>query len=584
MSLDRLKDFLRDDADVAEGRRMGRYELRRTIARGGSSVVWEAHDPTLDRPVAIKVLRAGNVERLLQEAKAVARLRHPGIVAVYEVGPDYIVMDLVRGRTLAAALPDLDLDARLDVLQAVAATVAYAHGQGVTHRDLKPANIMIADDGRVLLTDFGLAKIADGEDLTMTGAVLGTPEYMAPEQVRGKGFGPTVDVWALGVLLYQAAAGRLPFSGTTSLETYDLIVRRDPRSLAGRLGAVALKALEKDVGRRYAGAAEFGDDLARARRGERVHASRLGRNLRRWAVPGVAALAVVAIATGLWTARRPAAIEGGRPGIEARLVRFATQENVHTRGLEQTPRSIEHLLGRATLRAERGDYVRDYGREPLADWAAAEADLGQVLALDPTSWRAFYLRGRVRAQRAAYKVRHGIDPLAECDGAEADLGRVLQEIPRARNWRGNVRFQRGLWRQRQGLDARGDFESAEADLTPPGDADALMRRGRVRAHLGRFEAAEEDFAASLRAVPASPWAWTWRGLARVMAGDLAGAESHFTQAIAVSPEHAEAWEERGRLRLRRGARADAKADLERAVALDPSLAAAASEALQRAGQ
>jgi len=289
--LDRVKAFFGEEDPPPT--RWGRYDIIREIARGGMAVIYEAIDPDAKRPVALKILKEGNLERLRREAQAAARLRHPNVVTLYEVGPDYIAMDLLRGRTLAAALPDLPREKRIEALETVARAVAHAHSQGVIHRDLKPQNIMIEPDGRVVLTDFGLARIEGGEDLTRTGAVFGTPHYMAPEQVQGAECGAAVDVWALGVLLHEILTDRRPFEGATALALYDRIVREDAPALPGDLGAIAAKALEKDPKKRYADAAAFADDLGRARRGEPVSVrpigavGRLARRVRRNPAPAV---------------------------------------------------------------------------------------------------------------------------------------------------------------------------------------------------------------------------------------------------------------------------------------------------------
>jgi predicted Ser/Thr protein kinase/tetratricopeptide (TPR) repeat protein len=274
--LDRVKGFFGETPEEAARPRIGKYEVLREIARGGMAIVYEAKDPTLDRKVALKVLKEGNHERLRREAQASAKLRHPNVVTVHEVGPDFIAMDLVQGRTLAEAAADMTPEQRLGVLETVARAVAHAHAQGVIHRDLKPQNILIEADGRVVLTDFGLARIEGGEDLTRTGSVFGTPHYMAPEQVQGGESSPATDVWALGVLLHEALRGTRPFEGPTSLALYDKIVREDPPVLPGDLGAIAAKALEKKASDRYPDAGAFAEDLAKARRGDPVSVRRIG--------------------------------------------------------------------------------------------------------------------------------------------------------------------------------------------------------------------------------------------------------------------------------------------------------------------
>ena len=261
----------------ATPRTLGKYEVVRRIAHGGTCDVFEARDPDLGRQVAIKVLRDGTPDRLRVEATAAARLHHPNIVAVHEIGPDYIVMDFIAGRTLGELRPGLAVNERVKILETVARAVDHAHSKGVVHRDLKPANILIEPGGRVVLTDFGIAKLLDGEDLTVTGSVMGTPHYMAPEQVQGRGFGPSVDVWALGVLLYEAVAARRPFEAESALDVYDQIVRREPVRLSGKIGAIAARALEKDPRRRYPSAEALAEDVGHYLRASRSASPCCGR-------------------------------------------------------------------------------------------------------------------------------------------------------------------------------------------------------------------------------------------------------------------------------------------------------------------
>jgi tetratricopeptide (TPR) repeat protein/predicted Ser/Thr protein kinase len=575
VNFDALKDFLsEDEAAPAAGEQLGRYRLVREIARGGTAVVFEAHDPELQRQVAIKILRAGNLERLRHEAAIAARLRHPNIVAVHEVGPNFIVMDYIAGRTLAEAMPELPLDEGLRTLETVARAVDYAHGQGVVHRDLKPANVILQADGQIALTDFGLAKVVGGDDLTLTGAVLGTPHYMAPEQVRGRGFGPSVDVWALGVMLYELVAHRRPFEGDTALAIYDRITRHDPAPLSGPLGAVAGKALAKDPTRRYQSALAFAEELARYRRGARVAAARVWPWLRRKLPALAVSAAVLAGAAGVWIALhargpRPATAGDGR--VEARIADWRAREAVYTAALEHEPgRVAAHLLARSIVRTERAEYATLRGRNAFSDYQAAEEDLTRVLAMEPASAVAHYRRGRLHVQRAIFAVKYGLDPASDLSAAESDL-RQAPSLTEARSWLGNLFYFRGVWHTQRHEDARPDFEAAEASLAAEVDQYSLMRRGATRAYLGRFADSERDFTESVRLEPGNVWAWTLWGQARALARDWAGAEAQLTRAIATDPEYSDAWEERGHVRFARGAYRDAAGDYARAIALNPAL-------------
>ena len=202
-------------------RRLGDYELLEEVARGGMGVVFRARQVSLDRIVAVKVLRdawlatPAQIKRFRAEAANAAKLKHPNIVAVHEVGEQggqhYFAMDLVEGKNLAELTREGPLPPRraAETVKKVAEAVQHAHQEGVLHRDIKPSNVLLDAQGEPQVTDFGLARPMDDESsLTLTGQVLGTPGYMAPEQVRGERVGPAADVYALGAILFEILAGK----------------------------------------------------------------------------------------------------------------------------------------------------------------------------------------------------------------------------------------------------------------------------------------------------------------------------------------------------------------------------------------
>jgi WD40 repeat protein len=282
----------------------GDYELLGKIAHGGMGIVYRARQLSLDRLVALKVLRDGaeatpeDAQRFQNEARLVATLDHPNIIPIYEVGAvrgrRFFSMKLVEAPSLAERIHDGSLDGRAAarLMATVARAIQHAHERGILHRDLKPSNILIDGRGEPLVADFGLARRVKGDsDLTQSGAIVGTPAFMAPEQADGRkgAIGIATDVHGLGALLYTLLAGRPPFRGETPLATLDQVREHAPeppstiRHAVDRgLETVCLKCLEKDPSRRYGTAAEVAADLERWLAGQPIAARRVGPAGRAW--------------------------------------------------------------------------------------------------------------------------------------------------------------------------------------------------------------------------------------------------------------------------------------------------------------
>lgn len=264
------------------GRRLGRYEIQQEIGRGGMARVYRAHDTLLQRPVAIKVLASHLsidpefAQRFEREAITAANLHHPAIVTIYDVGEQdglhYIAMEFVQGRTLHDILDDRDalgLGYAVSILEPVGRALDYAHSRGSVHRDVKPHNILIDSEGRVLLTDFGIAQRpeADRERLTRTGVFMGTPEYISPEQAEGRRVDGRSDLYSLGVVAYEIITGRVPFSGATPqlLIAHTQTPPPPPSRIAPHvppeLDAVLGRALHKNPLARFSNAATFVEAL-----------------------------------------------------------------------------------------------------------------------------------------------------------------------------------------------------------------------------------------------------------------------------------------------------------------------------------
>ena len=277
------------------------YEILSQLGRGGMGVVYKARHTALKRTVALKMILAGahggpdEVARFRTEAEAAARMQHPNIVQIYEVGEHhglpYLALELVDGGSLAGELNGKPWDNRkaVQLVAQLADAIQHAHDRGIIHRDLKPANILLAGplaetdaDFTPKITDFGLAKrLEEGKGLTRTGAVMGTPSYMAPEQASGnnEAIGPAADVYALGAILYELLTGRPPFIGATPLDTIEQVLGEEPvpprqrnRRIDRDVETICLTCLRKEPPKRYASAAALGDDMQRYLRGEPIRA------------------------------------------------------------------------------------------------------------------------------------------------------------------------------------------------------------------------------------------------------------------------------------------------------------------------
>ena len=261
---------------------LGRYDVVAEIGRGAMGVVYRAVDPMLERTVAVKTINmaldpgemAQYEKRFTIEARAAGGLNHPNIVIIYDIGRSgdlaYMAMEFLEGRELKELIAGNELtpDRSLDIVALVADGLGYAHAHEVVHRDVKPANIMILNDGRVKITDFGIARMRTADVRTQTGVVLGSPRYLSPEQVLGKRCDARADIFSLGVILYEMVTGQAPFNGIDVNSLMFQIVNFTPPppssinpALPAMLDLIIAKALAKNADERYAGIAEFAADL-----------------------------------------------------------------------------------------------------------------------------------------------------------------------------------------------------------------------------------------------------------------------------------------------------------------------------------
>jgi hypothetical protein len=266
---------------------LGRYEIVAELGRGAMGAVFRARDPKIDRTVAIKTISVSAVasrdiehyrQRFFREAQAAGRMSHPGIVTIHDVGEDetthtpFIVMECVEGNSLdrlvaTTSTGKLPRDMALKLLQQIAEALDYAHKQGIVHRDIKPANVMVTTEGQPKIADFGIAKLAMAET-TLPGHVVGTPAYMSPEQLNGKGVDGRSDLFSLGVIAYWLLTGVKPFDGETLTEICVQVATKDPappseisHNLNMDFDYVLSRALAKDPAMRYQNGQELAADL-----------------------------------------------------------------------------------------------------------------------------------------------------------------------------------------------------------------------------------------------------------------------------------------------------------------------------------
>jgi eukaryotic-like serine/threonine-protein kinase len=434
-------------ATLAKGTRVryfGDYELEKVLGEGGMGIVYKALQRSLNRLVALKMIKAtrfpsaDEVRRFQNEAEAVARLDHPNIVPIYEVNQfedqHYFAMKLIAGESLDKRLKDYITDPKraARLVTTTAAAIHHAHQRGILHRDLKPANILVDPQGQPHVTDFGLAKRVEGDsELTRSGAIVGTPAYMAPEQATAKRGAVTTatDVYGLGAVLYALLAGRAPFTGATVLDTLEQVRERppeSPRKLNPRaprdLEVICLKCLEKEPQRRYGSADALAEDLIRWQAGEPIAARPAGNATRAW----------------MWCRRNPV-VAGAAGSVAAALMAVVLLSLLYARqqthlalaqklyGDEQSRRANEQALATAKIAAQSKELDKQ-----SQNLKASLADTNRRLAM-------FFFE---RAQRAfdGGLVNQGLLWLVETwrYAAKAD----------DKDWQHLARANLGMWRYR----------------------------------------------------------------------------------------------------------------------------------------
>jgi serine/threonine protein kinase/Tfp pilus assembly protein PilF len=636
-------------------KRLGDFELLREIGRGGMGVVYEARQISLNRRVALKVLPPGlglteqAVKRFEREAQAAAKLHHTNIVPVHAIGQadgsHFYAMELIEGQPLSEVLRDLSgkgsnplldetvtklgdakpltkkpetgqadsgitslsdtqsgsrkwFDAVAKLVAEVADALEYAHGRGVIHRDIKPANLMLSKEGRLCVTDFGLARVAQEPGMTISGSLLGTPAYMSPEQItagRVK-LDHRTDVYSLGVVLYEMLAQRRPFPGDNREAVLSGILTKDPRPprrfnprVPLDLETIALKAMEKDPDRRYATAGELAQDLKQYLGGGLITARRAGIARRTWKSirrHPTAALAVVGVLIVVSVAVVALQV-GGRGEAAQRLVadaRLALREGTYRDGLQfidravaLDPDSIEARLVRARL------LVWNVRMRDAADEARS------VLQTEPQNYSAHaILAGLALYPNVQYRLV-SIDPephlrvveASAPENAEAyylralrtkDTRRQIELLDRALDL--NPGYQLASETRANALGGLKDFQLmlSEADrLITARPESAQGWRFKSSAYQGQrdFENARTAIERAMEIDDLDPWNYVQRSWILWGMGKQDEALSDLARAIELDPEHAFLYCNRAERLNSMGRFEEAIADARRSIELNP---------------
>ncbi len=435
----------------------GRYELQELVGSGGTGSVRRAHDTLLDRPVAVKMLRGGGADetvraRMRAEAQLAGALHHPGIAQVYDYGEDtsgdepapYIVMQYVEGTSLWQVLRDrrtLPAAEVMDIVAQVAAALEVAHDAGIVHRDLKPANMLLTPEGRVVLVDFGIARTRDADPLTVTGTIVGTVDYMSPEQTEGRSATHRSDLYSLGMVAYECLTGHKPFRRETDIATALAQLREEAPALGPEVPAAVRELVEqliaKDPESRPSGAAEVAaraaglvsptvDEEPASSGPPAVSPAGVRRLLRRPALRGrgvyvTAAVLLAAVASSMFVAAREPSVRV--PDLRGQRYAAAAKK-LEQRGLD-VQRSWADVPGR-----ERGT-VLDQDPGP-----GARPDAGTVVTLTVASGRTVLkprsVLGESYDQAARDLVALGLVPVRAVRTRDHDAGKVVAVGPRGR--------------------------------------------------------------------------------------------------------------------------------------------------------
>jgi eukaryotic-like serine/threonine-protein kinase len=538
---------------------VGRYHVLSQLGKGAMGVVYLADDPLLNRQVAIKTIDLSVEDhnsreflrgRLLRDARAAASLSHPNIVGIYDVVMEgdcgCVVMEYVAGEDLAAYLsrhPIADFTFTVQVIRAMAAALDYTHSRGIIHRDIKPANVMLDSANTPKITDFGIARITEGATATMTGTVMGTIEYMAPEQVKGETVDGRADQFALAVVAYRMLTGSTLYGSHSVATLAYKIVNEAPQTVRSRnaalpveIDAVLAKALAKSPEDRYGTCAEFATALA---------CQRSSADTITLAMPEVAA-GTVAAATAVTTRTAPAAAPASKSGRRTVLVALG----------------LSAVAGGCA-----GIFIWKPWMQPAKP--ATEAVTVSSPAAIPPAQPPPVVTAAVKTQPKATAVKTApVATTASVTDAGADDEVLPADIPRP----AAAAYKQGreLMAQQQFAAAIPFFAKA-LDIRPKW-AQAYLSRGDAYKHLEQYDNAIKDYSQVIQINPKSSRASVERGECYVRLKKDNAAFDDFNQALSLNPASSLALMGRAGVHIRRKGFRKALADLDEAIRLSPELA------------
>jgi tetratricopeptide (TPR) repeat protein/tRNA A-37 threonylcarbamoyl transferase component Bud32 len=615
------------------------YELGELIGQGGMAVVYKARHRRLHRHVALKMLRPGRppssreAQRFETEAEAIARLQHPNIIQIFEIGQrdglPYLALELAEQGTLAQRLQQVQFKPRAaaELAETLARAVHHAHEQHIIHRDLKPANVLFTREGTPKITDFGLAKILQEEpdaprDATRSGEPIGTPRYMAPEQAAGRAdhIGPATDVYALGTIFYECLTGQVPFLSASAVETMEKIRADEPRpprrlqsSVPRDLETICLNCLHKEPRRRYASALDLAEDLRRFLHGEPIRARSTSAGERLWK----------------WCRRRPTRSALGAVGILlvlASLVLAGVRTHRENQRLVQLRGEVDRLMKegqeallhheediaqerfrRAWIKVQAEPALQDY-QTGVAGWldhsrraanqqrwkqrnppreydALRDEALVLSLFLDPLRQEPELVAGQ--AIRAALELTLADDPAwrkereqlvlldADLIGLQTGAAQALARLDKVQQPSSRLfHARRAEWLDRAGREAEASRERLRAEQFPPDDISTWLLSGADhlrRRDLGR---AVRDLEALLNAEPEHFTARLLLAIGFLLQKRPGEARVALTACLAQRPRFAWSYLFRGRAFVQAGDLASAAEDFERGLDANPSESAA----------